>query len=89
MIESNTPTFLCEAFGKEFLLKKSALVEEPDPAISQVDDFQNIISLYKHQSMHLQNGNTPPQIVVRLDGYDVEALSHIASSLYMLDLSTH
>lgn len=66
LIESNTMDFFCVACGKEFLLKKSALVEEPDSAISQVGDFQNIVSLYKHQSVHWQNGNTPLQIVLRL-----------------------
>lgn len=50
---------------------------------------QNIRSLYKHQTVRLQNGNTFPRIVERLDGDAVEALSHIASSPYMLDLSTH
>lgn len=88
MIASDTLAFFCVACGKEFLLKKSGLVEEPDSAISQVDDFQNIVSLYRHQFVHLQNGNTPPQIVVRLDGDAVQALSHSKPSVQVSSLYT-
>lgn len=77
------------ACEKEFLLKKSSLDEDPGSAVSQMDDLQNIISLYKLQSAFAKWEYASSNCCEAWWRWCKYSNFHIASSLYMLDLPSH